>query len=320
MRVVFWLSVAIGAYVYIAYPLILWIVTRRSARTSRNEALTPRVSLVIAAFNEEKLIEAKLQNSLSLDYPRDRLEILVASDGSTDRTDEIVGRFREQGVVLHRIEGRRGKTRALNQTVPLTTGEILVLSDANTFYRPDALRKLTRHFTDRSVGAVSGDVRLIDSADEYAASEGMYYRYERWLQTLESRLASIVGADGGMYALRRALFQPPAPTVIVDDFVISMTVATGGHRVLYDPEAIAIEQGTLSGREEWHRKVRIVAGGIHALKMREGVPTWRRPLLLWSYTSHKLLRWLLPVFLIAGFVASGALAAAPFYRDRKSVV
>jgi cellulose synthase/poly-beta-1,6-N-acetylglucosamine synthase-like glycosyltransferase len=314
VRLIFWLSVAICLYVYVGYPLLLCLAARRTRATTRDDRFTPSISLIIAAFNEEKVIRQKLENALGLDYPLDRLQVLVVSDGSADRTNEIVREFAGRGVLLHRMSQRGGKTRALNAAVPLTTGHILVLSDANTFYRPDALRKLVRHFSDSRVGAVSGDVRLVDSAAEYAASEGLYYRYERWLQTLESRLSSIVGADGGMYALRRELFQPPAASVIVDDFVISMNVAIQGARVLYESEAVAIEQGTASSREEWHRKVRIVAGGIHALMLGQGAPTWRRPALLWSYASHKLLRWLMPCFLAAALISSGLLAASPLFR------
>jgi cellulose synthase/poly-beta-1,6-N-acetylglucosamine synthase-like glycosyltransferase len=157
-------------------------------------------------------------------------------------------------------------------------------------------------------------VRLVDAADSHAYSEGVYYRYERWLQSLESRLGAMVGVDGAMYAIRRECFQAPSPAIILDDFVISMTAARLGYRVLYDAEARATEQGTLTSREEYRRKVRIVAGGIQALKCREGLPKWRQPLLLFCYVSHKLLRWLLPCFLVLMFLASAVLAQAPFYR------
>lgn len=310
MRLTFWLSVAIAVYVYAGYPALARVLARWRTPTRRDDEYRPTVSLVIAAHDEEKVLRQKLENSLALDYPRDRLEIVVASDGSTDGTNEIARAYADAGVVLHEIQPRGGKTRALNLTVPRTTGEVLVLSDANTMYRPDALCCLVRHFADATVGAVTGDVRLVNSADEYAASEGLYYRYERWLQGVESRLNSVVGADGAMYALRRAAFAPIAPGVIVDDFVISMNVACAGYRVIYDPEAVAIEQGTRTSTEEYRRKVRIVAGGLQALFGGHGVPSIRQPLLLWSYVSHKALRWLMPIVLIAAFAASAALAAA----------
>jgi cellulose synthase/poly-beta-1,6-N-acetylglucosamine synthase-like glycosyltransferase len=314
MRLAFWLSVAAVAYVYFGYPLFLRLAASLRRGTTRDEGFLPTVSLVIAAFNEERVIRQKIENALALDYPADRLEIVVASDGSTDRTNEIARMYADRGVVLRVVLPRGGKTRAINTVVPGTRGDILVLSDANTMYRPDALRRLVRHFADPRVGAVSGDVRLVDSCDDYAASEGLYYKYERWLQLTESRVQSIIGADGGMYALRRSLFVPPSPSIVVDDFVISMNVACLGYRVLYDPEAIALENGTLSSAEEFRRKIRVVAGAIQALRRGEGVPGWSQPMLLWCYLSHKLLRWMVPCFMVVAFAASALLAASPLFR------
>ena len=314
MRLMFWLCLGVVAYVYAGYPLLLSLAASFRRRLEPDDAHRPTVSLVIAAFNEAKVIRAKLENALALDYPADRLEIVVASDGSSDGTDEIVREFADRGVVLQRVTPRGGKTRALNTVIPRTSGSILVLSDANTMYRPDAIARLVRHFVNPEVGAVSGDVQLVDAADSHARSEGLYYRYERYIQLCESRVGSIIGADGGMYALRRTLFRPPPNSIVVDDFVISMTVARLGARVLYDPEAVATEQGTLAVAEEFRRKVRIVAGGFQALILRQGVPRVTQPLLLWSYVSHKLLRWLAPVFLVAAFAASMTLVSDPFYR------
>ncbi len=313
MELIFWTSVGVILYVYAGYPLILSALALRAKPTGSDENYLPSVSLLIAAYNEEKVLREKLENSLALDYPSDRLEIVVASDGSTDATNAVVEAYADRGVILHKIVPRGGKTRALNTVVPKTRGEILVLSDANTMYRPNALRKLVRHFADPAVGAVSGDVRLVDAAESHAHSEGLYYRYERWLQGLESKVGSIIGADGGMYAVVRSHFRPPPDGIVLDDFVISMTVARLGFRVLYEPEAIAIEQGTLSGREEFYRKVRIIAGGIQALKLRLGIPSLRQPVLVLGYLSHKLLRWLVPCLLLLTLLSSAALAGESFY-------
>jgi biofilm PGA synthesis N-glycosyltransferase PgaC len=313
MELIFWTSVGVILYVYAGYPLILSALALRTKPTARDENSCPSVSLIIAAYNEEKVLREKLENCLALDYPTDRLEIVVASDGSTDGTNAIVESYAERGIILHKVIPRGGKTRALNMVIPKTRGEILVLSDANTMYRPDAIRKLVRHFADPVVGAVSGDVRLVDAADSHAHSEGLYYRYERWLQRLESRIGSIIGADGAMYAVARDCFRAPPDGIIVDDFVISMTVARLGFRVLYDPEAIATEQGTLTAREEFFRKVRIIAGGIQALRFRVGIPSLRQPILMLGYLSHKLLRWLVPCLLLLTFLSSAALARESFY-------
>ncbi|MGE0823672.1 MAG: glycosyltransferase family 2 protein [Candidatus Binatia bacterium] len=313
MIVIFWICLCVILYVYFGYPLILAALQPWARPTSRDETLLPQVSLVIAAYNEEKVIRDKLDNSLALDYPEDRREIVVASDGSTDATNTIVKDYAGRGVILHEVIPRGGKARALGLTVPNTHGDILVLSDANTIYRPDALRKLVRHFADPTVGAVSGDVRLIDAGESHAESEGLYYRYERWLQTMESRVGSIIGADGAMYAVRREHFRSPSAGLILDDFVISMSVARLGYRVLYDPEAVATEESTQTSQEEFRRKVRIIAGGMQALQRGEGLPRWQQPLLLFCYVSHKLLRWLVPCFLVFLFFASICLMNSPVY-------
>jgi cellulose synthase/poly-beta-1,6-N-acetylglucosamine synthase-like glycosyltransferase len=313
MRAIFWASLAVIFYVYAGYPLALVVAMRRSPSVRREKNFLPSVSLVIAAYNEEKVLGEKIENSLSLDYPKDRLEIVIASDGSTDRTNVIAEAYAAQGIGLQKIAPRGGKTRALSLTIPKTRGDILILSDANTMYQRDAIRQLVRHFADPPVGVVSGDVRLVNAAETHAHSEGVYYRYERWLQQMESQIGSIIGADGAMYAVARHLFKSPSENIIIDDFVISMTVAQLGYRVLYEPEAVAIEQGTLSSQEEFRRKVRIVAGGIQALKCGEGLPRWRQPLLMFCYLSHKFLRWLLPCFLLLVFFASVSLLFNPFY-------
>jgi poly-beta-1,6-N-acetyl-D-glucosamine synthase len=300
MERVFWAAAIVLLYVYVGYPLVLIGLARWRARPTQQDAQhRPTVSVVIAAYNEEAVIARKIENALALQYPRHLLEITVVSDGSSDATDRIVKAFGEDRVRLLRVEPRGGKTHALNYAVPRTTGEILVLSDANTMFESDAIQKLVRHFADPAVGAVSGDVRLVNGAETHADSEGLYYRYERGIQTLESRVGSIIGADGGMYAIRRRCFRPPADGMILDDFIISMTAARIGFRVIYDPDAVAIERGTLSSREEFRRKVRIIAGAIQALKAGQGLPGHRHLLLAFCYVSHKLLRWLVPFYLVA---------------------
>lgn len=313
MQVFFWVSVTLTLYVYIGYPVILAVLRRWARVTIHDKRHRPSVSLVIAAYNEEKVLHEKLQNSLALQYPPGRLEIVVASDGSTDATNTIAKAYENKGVVLHEVTPRGGKARALGLVVPHVRGEIVVLSDANTMYHPDALQKLVRNFADPTVGAVSGDVQLVDAAPSHSRSEGLYYRYERWLQGVESELGSIIGADGAMYALRRNLFHPPSVGLILDDFVISMNVARAGYRVVYEPEAVATEQGTLSSREEFRRKVRIVSGGMQALRRREGLPRFQQPFLWFCYVSHKLLRWFVPCFLLVLLLSSFWLSNLALY-------
>jgi cellulose synthase/poly-beta-1,6-N-acetylglucosamine synthase-like glycosyltransferase len=187
----------------------------------------------------------------------------------------------------------------------------VVFSDANTMYALDAIRRLVRHFADPSIGAVTGDVRLIDNTAGFGESEGLYYKYERHIQLMESRVNSVIGVDGAMYAIRRELFQSPSNNIILDDFVISMSVAHRGFRVIYEPEAIATEVATPNIKQEYRRKVRMIAGGFQALKQREGLPRWNQFTLWFEYVSHKLLRWLAPFFLIGLFISNLLLFLKP---------
>jgi len=289
------LPAALVAYVYAGYPILLGLLAR-SRRPRVIEAAEPRwsVSLVIPAYNEAAVIRAKLENSLEIDYPRERLEIVVASDGSDDGTNEIVREFANRGVVLRPFHPRAGKISVLNRAVPEAKGEIVVLCDANVMFRPDAVRRLVAHFDDPAVGAVTGDVRIQSQDAPFGEGEGLYYRYERFIQLCETALGSTVTVDGGMYAIRKELFRPLPADTILDDFVIGMNVALSGQRVLYDPLAVATENATVDVRQEFRRKVRIVAGAFRELLRGQGVPGPSQPQLWWSFVSHKLLRWLVP--------------------------
>ena len=306
MGYLFWGAFGIIVYVYLGYPLLMTLLVPLGKRWKQGDEL-PSVSLLIAAYNEAKVIEEKLENSLQLDYPDEKIEIIIASDGSDDGTNEIVQRYADDGILLNLLQPRGGKTSAINRTFSRTRGDIVVFSDANTMYAPDALRKLVRHFADPSVGAVTGDVRLINDSAGFGESEGLYYRYERYIQSVESKVHAIIGVDGAMYAIRRELFHPPSDNIILDDFVISMNVARRGFRVLYDPQAIAAEDSPPNMKQEFRRRVRMFAGGFQALKQREGLPQWHQGRLWFGYLSHKLLRWLVPGFLVLMLVSNVAL-------------
>jgi cellulose synthase/poly-beta-1,6-N-acetylglucosamine synthase-like glycosyltransferase len=303
MEYVFLISMAMILYVYLGYPSLMTLLALFKNPWQRGNTL-PSVSLLIAAYNEASVIAEKIENSLQLDYPKEKLEIIIASDGSIDGTNEIVQKYVEKGVILNMLQPRGGKTSALNRTFHQTHGSIVVFSDANTMYAPDAIRKLVRHFANPSIGAVTGDVRLINNTAGFGDSEGLYYKYERHLQLMESRVNSIIGVDGAMYAIRRELFQTPSNNIILDDFVISMSVACQGFRVIYDAEAIATEDATPNIKQEFRRKVRIISGGFQALKQREGLLRWNQFTLWFEYVSHKLLRWLVPFFLIGLFISN----------------
>jgi cellulose synthase/poly-beta-1,6-N-acetylglucosamine synthase-like glycosyltransferase len=322
-------ALALVAYIYFGYPLLLGALRLlRGQRRHQTAPITPRVSLVIPAYNERQVIREKLENSLRIDYPADRLEILVTSDGSDDGTNDIVREYEPRGVKLLAAAQRGGKISALNRAIPAATGEIVVLCDANVMFLPDALPRLVRHFADPAVGAVTGDVRIRSEDAPFGEGESLYYKYERFIQLGESELGSTVTVDGGMYALRKELFRPLPGNTILDDLVIGMNVALAGRRVLYDPSAVATENATVDVRQEFRRKVRIVAGAVRELLRGHGVPSPLRPQLFWSFTSHKLLRWLVPWLLLvilgvnvcllwhptlAPFAAALALAQAAFY-------
>ena len=314
---VVWTTLAVCLYAYVGYPVAVCLVSRLFGRPHRQEAVEPTVSLLIPAHNEATVIREKIVNSLSLDYPSARLQVRVVSDESDDGTDEIVDEYRSEGVELQRVEVRGGKPNAMNAAVPHARGDILVLCDANTMFARDAIRRLVRHFADDRVGAVTGDVRLRSEDIGYGDAEGLFYRLERFTQRCESRLWTVIGVDGGMYAVRRELYVPNRPDTLIDDFVIAMNVARAGRRVVYDPEAVATEDAVEDRAQEFRRRTRTTAGGFQTLFGGRGRPRWNQPGLWWGYLSHKALRWVGPFLLLAllaGNVAAVATGPAGGWR------
>ncbi len=299
-RILFWASLVQLAYTYAGYPVLIGVLGRFRAKAWKKGDELPKVSLIIAAWNEAGIIGQKLENALGLDYPRDRLEIILASDGSDDGTAAIASTFESRGVRVLDLP-HRGKTATLNDAVEHASGDILVFSDANVFFRPDALRKLVRHFADPRIGGVSGDVRLKPEGFELGEAQGIYYRYERFIQLCESKLGSIVGADGGMYAIRKKHFRKVPADLINDDFILSMEVVRQGARLVYDPEAIAEEESPDDPWSEFKRKTRVEQGNFQSLFRGYAVPTGKDPTALWAYLSHKVARWF-------GFIPMSALA------------
>jgi poly-beta-1,6-N-acetyl-D-glucosamine synthase len=297
-------------YVYAGFPLTLWVLRLRRRYTpppAQDDDMLPSITLLVAAYNEEEVIQAKLENCALLNYPEDKLQFLFVSD-STDSTNEILRRAESDRFRIVILANRRGKVAALAAAYPIATGDILVFSDANTYYRPDSLRNLVRHFQNPQVGLVTGDVRIAASNQTFGAGERLYYKYERLLQELETSFWSTVGIDGAMYALRKSLLRPASHGLIADDLVTGMNVGCQGYRLIYDPESVADEDPTPTDGQEFWRKVRVVAYAIQSLVDREGVPgvfQWR---LLWVYLSHKVLRWFIPVFLMLAFIESLMLA------------
>lgn len=312
--IVFWASVAVFAYAVGIYNGLMILLGRRKAPAPSIASDPPFVTLIIPAYNEENVLAEKLENALCIDYPRNRLEIVVASDGSSDATASIARRYLASGVRLLDFPLRRGKASVLNDAVAESRGEVLCFCDANVMFRPDALARLLARLADRRVGAVSGDVRIASHEADFGKGESSYYRLERAVQLGESRIGSMMGVDGGLYVVRRSLFQPLPPDTILDDFVLTMHVIRQGFRVIYEPSAVATENATPSSAAEYRRRARISAGAVQSCKRRQWPPL-SAPIELAQYISHKLLRWLGPVFLALLLASNACLwSVHPFYR------
>lgn len=316
-KLVFWLCAGTMLYVYAGYPVLLALLARLAPRRGKStEGSLPKVTLLVSAFNENAIIAEKVKNSLALDYPPNLLEILVISDCSDDGTDESVAKFSPQGVRLIRQPERRGKSAGLNLGTAQATGQILVFSDANALYHPDAVRQLVRHFSDPQVGYVVGNARYLEesSASAPAKSEGLYWKLETWLKKDESLFFSVVGGDGAIYAIRRELYAALLPTDI-NDFLNPLQIIARGYVGVFEPAAISYEHAAGSFASEYRRKVRIVSRSANALRRIPSVLIPFGALRHWfMLVSHKLLRWLAPVFLILLGLATALLHQSAFYR------
>jgi cellulose synthase/poly-beta-1,6-N-acetylglucosamine synthase-like glycosyltransferase len=310
MVAIFLLSVVALAYVYAGYPAALRALVRiRGARRVSRRPIEPRVALVISAFNEAPVIAGKIENALALDYPADRLQIAVVSDASTDATDDTVRQYAGRGVRLVRMDERRGKTAGLNAAVPRLDAEIIVFTDANAMFRPDALRMLVRNFADPSVGCVTGEAQYV-AGDGTAADAGerRYWSYEGTLKRLESEIGSMVGGDGAIYAIRASLWRT-LPETAINDFLNPLQIVAAGWRNVYEPEAVCFEETAGEFRREYRRRVRIVSRSWRAVFQAEGVLNpFRVGLFAWCLFSHKVLRWFSGAF--AAVAAASALAIA----------
>ena len=293
------LCLVIPFYVYVGYPLLLLALCKvKSCVEIDKRDIEPKVSLLVSCYNEEKVIKKKIENCLSLDYPNEKLEIIVISDGSEDGTDEIIKRYLDRGIHLIRQEGRKGKTSGLNLAVPEASGEVIVFSDANAIYQPDAINKLVRSFHDASVGYVVGAALYSDGEDNSAAnSENSYWQYEIFIKRLESKLHSVVGGDGAIYAIRHSLYDQ-LDVKDINDFVNPLQIIAKGFRGVFEPEAICYEETAGDFSKEAKRKERIVNRSFRGLmKVKSVMNPFKVGIFSLEVISHKLLRWLIPFFL-----------------------
>ena len=312
---VFWAALFLVVYTYLIYPVLLWLLAAgRKMPEYAPLGEWPTASLIIAAHNEEAVLRAKLENALAMEYPAERLDIIVVSDASTDGTDRIAAEFAERGVRLHRQEVRNGKTEAQNAGVRLARGQFLAFSDANSMYAPNALKRLLAPFADERVGCVCGELQYVNPDDQGAGKgEGLYWRYEQFLKRRESLLSSTLGANGAIYALRRELFVELGGDII-SDFVAPLGAWRRGFRIAYEPKAVATEYSSGCFGDEFYRRRRIVSRSLYGLWTEAGVLNpGAHFFFAFQMFSHKLLRWLVPVWLLVVLAVNIPLAASALY-------
>lgn len=312
---VFWISVGMVAYAYFVYPAVLFVMyataqiwsdlryllTRHNRRASSLGGDVPGVTFLVPAYNEEAHLPEKIENLRQTAYPREKLQIVFVSDGSTDLTNEILSRVRDQNIEVVILPQRQGKPSALNVGVARARHDLLVFSDASTSFAPDAVDKLARHFADSSVGGVCGALRFRASS-ESQQTEGVYWKFENLLRLMEARLGATLTASGAIYALRRQAYYPLAPDTVLDDFVVPMNARNAGYRIVYDPEAVATEVAPRTVGGEFTRRVRLASGSFDAL--RDFARIRLDSVTVFAFLSHKVCRWIVPFFLIALLVSN----------------
>lgn len=313
LKIFFWLCSLLTAYVYFLYPLIIMRISRSAGRNYIKGDILPSVSVIITAYNEERNIARKIENTLELDYPKELVEIIVGSDGSTDRTEKIVRAYEDRGVRLLCFPKNRGKTMVQNDCVREAKGEIMVFMDAASLCGRDSLRKLVANFADHRVGAVAGRVAFTQAVENLTTeSQGIYWKYEQFLKKAESSLGSLVGVDGPLYAIKKELCER-LDEDMMSDFISPLLVIKNGHSVVYEPEAVTYEEATSRPGDEIRTRRRIVNRGFAGLsKHRELINPAADPLLAWQIISHKILRWLVG-FYYMGMLASSLLLAARWF-------
>jgi biofilm PGA synthesis N-glycosyltransferase PgaC len=304
MYIIFWVSLFLVFYTFIGYGLLLLVVVKLKRifnPTKRKQHAfddLPTCTLVVAAYNEEDFISEKIANTLAVKYPESKLSFLFVTDGSTDRTAEIVAQYPQ--VKLMHSTAREGKIVAVHRAIQEVTTEVVVFTDANTFLNEDALVNLCRHYAEEKVGAIAGEKRvMVEESADATAGEGFYWKYESKLKSWDSELYSVVGAAGELFSIRRNLYQPVPADCVLDDFMISMRIAEKGYVIVYEPDAYAMETSSANITEELKRKIRIAAGGIQSvIWLKSLLLPFKYPVLSFQYISHRVLRWTITPFLM----------------------
>lgn len=297
LEILFWLFLGIIFYAFLGYGIVLYILVKIKRVVSPStypfdKDFEPDVAFVVPCYNEADFIKQKIENSLALDYPKDKFKIYFITDGSTDASTSIVNQYADVTLLHENVRG--GKTAAENRAMLHITAPIVVFCDANTKLPPEAIKELVKHYANPQVGAVSGEKRIIETENGAAAGagEGIYWKYESFLKRFDSELLTIVGAAGELFSFRTALFEPLPTDSILDDFMLSMRIAAKGYRVIYEPKAFAMETASADIKEELKRKVRICAGGWQSMmRLLPVLNFFKHPTLTFEYVSHRVLRW-----------------------------
>ncbi|MFH2138096.1 MAG: glycosyltransferase family 2 protein [Candidatus Omnitrophota bacterium] len=313
IKIIFWFIFALVLFIYFGYPLVMAVLAILFKKEHRyDDGFTPSVTMLIPAYNEESVIKEKLENTLILDYPKDKLEAIVMIDQSSDKTEEIVRSFAGKGIKMWVQVPRQGKMSALNYMLPKAQGEIIVLSDANSMYKPDAIKKLVRHFSDPKIGLVCGELRLIDPNTLVGLGENFYWRYEKFVKIRESLMHQLLVVNGSIYSIRKELFSEVDPA-LADDFVLPMRIAVKGYGLIYEPEAINEEKVSDTAQDQFNRKVRIISQGVGASFSVMGILFKSSALRIFEFFFHKFLRWFVFLFTSILFGLNILLLSSPLY-------
>jgi len=313
MSTVFWTSVIVIAYCYFGYPLATWLLARLRPNPVTKDELVEGVSIVFSAWNEQDVIAAKIRNLLAVDYPADKMEILIGSDGSTDNTNAIVEGIRDPRVRFFKHADRRGKMVTINELVAASCQPIIIFNDARQELAPNAVRELVKNFADPRIGCVSGELIFRPREGQAARGVGLYWQYEKFIRNCESVVHSMLGATGAIYAIRRELYQNVPADVVLDDMWIPLHIIKKGYRAVFDGAARAFDDVAATAEEEHRRKTRTLFGNYQLFsRMPEMLVPWRSPV-AWQLFSHKLLRLAVPFAMMLTFVSSAALVSYPFF-------
>ncbi|MES2875215.1 MAG: glycosyltransferase family 2 protein [Bacteroidota bacterium] len=304
MILTFWICFFIIFYTFFGYGILLYLLVRIKRMVKKPFLFSstydlPSVTVIVAAFNEEGLIEEKIKNCLELNYPKNKLQLIFITDGSSDRTPELVAKHSE--IHLLHEDQRLGKMAAIKRAMPFVSGQITVFTDANTFLNKDALTHLVKHYQNPKIGAVAGEKKIMvsQSADASSAGEGFYWKYESALKKWDYELYSNVGAAGELFSIRTDLYEPVETDTIIDDHMIAMRIAEKGYIIAYEPNAYALETASADSSEELKRKIRIAAGGIQSVyRLKKAANPLNNPVLTFQYFSHRLLRWVITPWLM----------------------